>query len=295
MIIGLMLVRNEDWILSASLFAALEWCDKVVVIDHSSTDDTRDILSTFKRLHRERLLIGFEENTKTWNEMDVRQRCLQYGRNAGGAHFAMIDADEILTANLCKKIRAEVLSLRPGQVMDKKMIPVWRTLDQYRDDASVWSRAAISLAFADKLGMSWKPKEDGYHFHNRVPCGADPNHVKSSQDESGGVMHLQFAAWRRLTAKHSWYKMQEVTRWPGRKTVEQIDAMYNQALDETDIKYATIPHDWWGPYPKHLINLDRSPWQERDCQRMLAEFGPEKFAGLELWGVPDGATAQTGY
>jgi hypothetical protein len=46
---------------------------------------------------------------------------------------------------------------------------------------------------------------------------------------------------------------------------------------------------WWAPYLRwrEHVHLDRPSWYEWDCQRMWREYGPEKFAGLNLWGIPE--------
>ena len=99
-------------------------------------------------------------------------------------------------------------------------------------------------------------------------------------------MHLQFADWRRLVAKHALYKVTERLRWPD-KPIAEIDRMYSQALDEREIAFAPAPAEWWAPYQPWLkyLNCDREPWQEAEVRRLLNLHGPQKFAGLNLHGV----------
>ncbi len=43
-IVGLLPVRNEEWIIAYTLRALLRWVDEVIVLNHASTDRTGDIL-----------------------------------------------------------------------------------------------------------------------------------------------------------------------------------------------------------------------------------------------------------
>jgi hypothetical protein len=99
-------------------------------------------------------------------------------------------------------------------------------------------------------------------------------------------MHLQFANWERLKTKHALYKVWEVVRFT-KRTIENIEATYNQALDETGIRTTPTPASWWEPYQKWMGHVDfkSEPWQAAECKRLYAEHGPEKFKGLNLFGV----------
>ena len=81
--------------------------------------------------------------------------------------------------------------------------------------------------------------------------------------------------------------MREVLRWPGREPVEKVDFKYSQALDESKMDCQPAPACWWEGYADimHHMDLDAVPWQEAECQRLMAEHGPERFAGLNLFGV----------
>ena len=101
-------------------------------------------------------------------------------------------------------------------------------------------------------------------------------------------MHLQFLSERRLCAKQALYKMQEVIRWPGRTPVAQIDEMYSRTVREASSAHAmSVSEEWWKPYHRLLghLHINAEPWQEAECHRLWGEYGPEKFAGLDLFGV----------
>jgi hypothetical protein len=288
-LIALMLVRNESWVLGASLRAALRWCDAAIVMIHESNDGTREIARQIAREHPGRVEIAPTDLAgDLWDEMEMRQELLDAGRLAGGTHWALVDADEVLTANLwpLPGIRAKAEALCPRRILEVPMVPTWRSLWRYRRDDSVWSRSWISLVVPDTADLHWSVRGGGYQHHQRAPLAEVPlERVRVGKHGAGGVMHLQFADWPRLTAKHAWYKMTERVRWPDLRSVEEIDRIYSEALDERGIRLLDIPAAWWDSDIINQIHLGRVPWQVESCKAMLQRYGVEHFRGLNLWGI----------
>lgn len=292
-IVGCMLVRNEEWIIGASLPAALKWCDEVCVLCHDCTDRTVEIVGEIALLNPGRVKMLFEGPSEHWAEMDLRDRLLRTAREIMSAtHFGLIDADEIPTANVIPRLRGFCERLTPGQVLELPMVPVWGDLDHFRQDRSVWSHGVLSIAINDNAdkSLTHKPREDGYHFHNRIPSGAGGRYVPwlekmpSKEHAGGGAMHLQFANKRRLIAKHVLYRMVERVRWPDRRTVKELNAIYDAALDEREMHLHPVPPEWWAGIAKDQIKLDSHPYQEEQIFELLDKNGVERFAGLDLKG-----------
>lgn len=287
-LIGLMHARNEQWVLEAALPAALRLVDRLVFLDHDSTDDTPRIVDRIDREHPGRI-VRASWSGRHYHEMAIRQRTLDAGRDAGGTHFFWIDADEVITANLIGPVRDEIARLSPGETLELPWLAMWESPRCFRQDASVWTNNFKTFAFADDPTIAYRVQRDGYDMHQQTPNGVRSKPKRPIADQSlGGVMHLQFANRRRLIAKHAWYKMSEVVRFPGRKSVAQIDAMYNQALDASAIGIAETPDEWWSPYGDLIrrIREDDRPWHEDEIARFWTEHGPAMFDGLELWGLP---------
>ena len=288
MLTALMHVRNEQWILGASLRAALHLVDQVVVLDHGSDDSTPDIINEVAveatgRVHR----LGWA--SRHYHETELRQRTLEHGREVGGTHFFWLDADEILTGNQVAQVRDAVLRLRPRESMELPWLAMWGSTDRYRDDTSVWSNNFKTFAFGDDLAVGYRADRDGYDMHRQTPRGLrGPAQRPIGMQRAGGVMHLQFAHRRRLLAKHAWYKMSEAIRFPGRERAQDIDQRYNAALCTRDLVLANAPASWWAPYAGLLerCDLTDAPWHEVEVLRFWREHGPETFEGLDLWGLP---------
>lgn len=309
-------VRNESWILQFSARATLTWCDEIVFLDHASNDDTGNIIDELDLAYPGRVhLIRIKD--PAWNEMNHRQLLLEAARGRGASHIAIVDADEILSANFREQVRRLTQMLAPGCLLHVPLHNLWRSLDAYRNDArSYYGCTWASITFRDSFDLNWRPTEDGYQHHSRepanamkglrlprtesidnllkmsdygiVPRGAKHNPVTrfylSLRDE-GGLMHLQHASWRRLKAKQALYQMIEMTRWPHHNR-DGVRELYASALDENGAIFKPVPQSWWDyDLPRSLIRLNEDPWQEAEVRRLLTKYGRDAFYGLDLFGV----------
>lgn len=283
-LVALTICRNEDWILEFCLRAALTWVDEVVVVDDGSTDRTREILAAVRKDIPNRVHVVYLQHGDHWNEMGVRQVSLDIGRQVGGTHFAIVDADEALTANTAAQVRTYFNDLMPGQLLETPMLAM-RTLRRYQDDASVWSGAWLTIGFRDEPSLTWRPAVDGYQHHHRPPLGFRPNrHRIQLSKAQGGAFHFQFANRRRLLAKHVLYRMVDHLRWPGRENVKQLNWKYDQAL-QNPARVTQVPDAWYEGLSPELIHLEGEPWHEREVRRLLLVHGVDAFKGLDLKGV----------
>jgi hypothetical protein len=282
-LIALMLVRNEDWIIEASLDAALRWCDGAAMLLDRCTDDTAAVMHDLLMHRKKPVLVRRIDIDGQWNEMDLRQGNLTDGRSMGGTHFAIVDADEILTHNYLGDVRGWFEGLKAGQILDAPMVASWDTPFNHLVGDPVWSTAWLTLGFKDAPALTHRPAVDGYQHHNRPPYGWT-GRVRQGVRDNGGVMHLQFTNQRRLRAKHVLYRMVDHLRWPGRETVEKLNWKYDQALSPKGVLRVT-PKEWWGDYRSERIKFENSvPYQEAEIRRLLIEHGREAFIGLDLKG-----------
>lgn len=242
-----------------------------------------------------------------WKEMEQRQSMLDTARRHGATHIATIDADEILSANLlehrdspdCACIRCCIQAVSPGEIF---ALP-WLAIRSdggfgYIDDAI---DAHTTLAFEDSLRFYWSAEvREGYDFHRRHPFykGGKDWFRGGLQKSEGGVMHLQFLSDRRLRAKQALYQMTEVLRWPRRAfgaeypNQEAASKILAERYGKTTYRpfnapTLPCPDSWWVPYADLMnhLHIDGVPWQEIECKKLWAEHGPEKFKGLDLFGV----------
>jgi hypothetical protein len=280
-LIGLTITRNESWVIGYSLRAALGWCDHVVVLCHACEDNTAEIVEIVSR-ETSRVTVLYEDNP-VFEEMDYRQRMLEAARLLGASHIAILDGDEVVTASLQSAIRYRISLLPSGGVLVTPIHNLWRSLDRYRNDDRKYGNGWVILAFGDEPHAEWRPAEDGYQFHQRLPRGRWLSPMRwPVERELGGLMHLQHASWPRVVAKHRWYKVTETLRWPHRDR-EVVRKLYGAALDEADIRVLPAPAGWWAHgLDRSLINLDAPSWHAAEVDRLIVEHGRQKFTGLDL-------------
>ena len=290
-IVAIMPVRNEAWVLGLTARAALMWADELLVLDHASTDVTRAICDAIRDEVGDRFHL-WSEPEGTWQEMRHRQLLLEMARNRQASHIAIVDADEILTGNLIEQIKTDIGQTHGRAILQLPWLQCRGSIQEYHA-GGVWAEQWVSFAFQDAAELHWKAR-DGYDFHHRHPMGRQLLPFRPIPRKLGGLLHLQMCSERRLKAKGALYKMTEVLRWPGRLSPEELNKMYDQAVFGRADKTCRDPHpmaqckpDWWRPYDHLLkyLKLNADPWQEAECARLWAEHGPEKFAGLDLYGV----------
>lgn len=277
-IIALMVLRNESWILGASLRAVTKWCDGAAIFLDRCTDATSDIVRQVSQEHPEfEMMTNSNEDGEHWDEMDHRQINLEDARRMGGTHFAIVDADEILTHNNLGKVRGWFEGLEDGQVLDVPMIAPWKSLEYF----SPATRGIITLGWKDQPGMGFAPRgEEKYHHHNRPPHGLTG---RVPVDCEGGVFHLQWAHWDRLIHKHRHYMLTERLRW--NYSAEEINEKYHW-FDKPPHGMDLLPvrPSWWGMWQKKSINLKAPVWYEHECKRLVKQHGAERFQDLDLFG-----------
>jgi Glycosyl transferase family 2 len=299
-LIGLMHVRNEDWILGLSLRVALLWCDSVVVYLHACTDGSAGIIEDVIRENERGRLTVLHESDPKWDEMRHRQEALEAARRDGATHIAIIDADEVLTGNWIPS--GGVGTWRLGQDMPAEcmlQLPLYNLrggMTRYHSNG-LWGNRIVDVAFRDDPRLRWS----GDCFHSRAPRAVSLQPYlqpyRPIEQGQGGILHLWGVSERRLRAKHALYKLTERLRWPD-KPVCVVDQMYSWAVagDPNNRQwgtpdtwtYADVPDSWLAEYRRRgwleHVHLDADPWQEAECRRIVAA-NPGIEAGLDLFGV----------
>ena len=221
--------------------------------------------------------------------MDVRQEMLDRGRRLGGTHFVIVDADEVPTGNLLPRLRELALTPARGCFVSLPMIATYHTTGVFRWDGLWGESNQIGWALCDSARLRWKVA-DSYQLHRRIPYKAINQGLVIEDRERGGLFHLQFADEARLQSKAVWYKMIETLRYPGKRTPEDLNQIYDWALRAgSETQLHAVPDSWWAPYRVKGWLRHFSPeavsWQQQEIRKLVAEHGRERFSGLDLHGV----------
>src|SRR6185369_16060502 len=149
-IVAIMPARNEDWVLGLSARALLRWVDHLVILDHCSTDESREMEWVIQLEYPDRVCV-LTENRPTWLEMEHRQRLLNEARAHNATHVVTIDADEVVSANLVPHMRDIVADIPPGHVLQLPWITCRDSIHQQHRPGSgeIWATQHASAAFVD--------------------------------------------------------------------------------------------------------------------------------------------------
>jgi glycosyltransferase involved in cell wall biosynthesis len=288
-VVALTATRNEDWVLGLSLRVSLSYCDAVVITDHGSTDRTTQIIHEAQAEFPDRHISIRRSDEKEWMEMDVRQEMLDRGRQLGGSHFVIVDADEVPTGNLFPELRELALKPNRGCFVSLPMIATYHAPHVFRWDGPWGETNQIPWAFCDSAALRWKVS-DAYQLHRRTPYKAVNQGLLFAGKNLGGLFHLQFVNKARLQSKAVWYKMIETLRYPGKRSPADLDRIYDWTLREGgETQIYDVPDSWWAPYREkgwlRHFTPDAVSWQLQEARKLAAEHGLEIFSGLDLHGV----------
>jgi hypothetical protein len=252
-----------------------------VILLHCCTDRSEEIVTQLAK-ETGRVFV-FGKDLPIWDEMYHRQALLELARTqeVGATHIAMIDVDEVLTANLVETIRDPVERLVPGEMLELPGYNLRSSLEYYHANG-IWGNRWFSVAFKDTPEAHWA----GDKFHSREPAGVKWRNYRPIKQGEGGIMHLWGASERRLIAKHALYKIVERLRFP-EKPITVIDSLYSLAIKPQQTwLFERTPAAWHHEQLEYKYCFpDADPWQEAEVRRLVAEHGRELFNGLELFGV----------
>ena len=178
-IVGLIPARNESHIIEQCLHALSLYTDAIVYLDDASDDNSVEIVESIaKKYHVERII-----KKKIWyrDEPGDKNALLKVGREIGGTHFIVIDADEMFTANCLDNnfLRNKIVALQPGDCLKFVWIQLWRSTQQYRFDNSIWTWNYKDFVLKS---MEQKPKLKGGVIGRITHDGA-------RMDKSGIITH----------------------------------------------------------------------------------------------------------
>ena len=231
-------VKDESWVLDEFLTAASLFADHIVVLDHNSTDNSREIAASFPKVDLiEYSKDDFDENARRRLLLD---RARQFGE--GNVIFAL-DADEFLTLELLTdsiqeiihsapegtRFRVPLANLRPGfeQFWTERMDPIGLV-----DDGSTFDHDA-------KI-----------HFP-RLPVRKQSKIVDLPKLF---LMHLQYVDWNRMLSKRRWYMVWELINYP-KKSPLRIIRRYSHMNVIHSSQDSPIPVNWLTDYKARGIDL----------------------------------------
>ncbi|HSW73678.1 MAG TPA: glycosyltransferase family A protein [Candidatus Limnocylindria bacterium] len=281
-IVGLLAVRNEQNYIAQCLRTLCLYTDAIVILDDASDDNTVAIIKSLAKQCNVAKII----TKKTWlrDEPGDAKALLAAGRALGGTHFIHLDADEMFTANCLEGnfLRSRILELKPGDRLRMNWIQLWRSVDYYRFDSSIWTWNYKDFIFCD----------DGIcgYLSGFIHTPRTPNTLQGTtytmEGYTYGVLHFQFVNWRNLLIKQAWYRCLELIHKPTKSTVS-INKSYAASKDETDLAVNPCPAAWFAGYTffDPLIYQKSEQWREKQVLYWFAKYGKNYFEKLDIWDI----------
>jgi glycosyltransferase involved in cell wall biosynthesis len=313
-IVGLMAFRNEAAILAPCLRAMAEYTDAIVVLNDASDDDSLAIVQSLaKECNIERII-----DKKIWirDERGDKNALLYAGREIGGTHFILLDADEMFTAPCAQGnwLRKYILTLQPGQVMRFPMMNLWDGTDFYRDDEVTFShscsphswkwRAIVGVLCDDGVcnydsNPSWGPS--GSMHISRIPTNAKLGNYPPAiviEDLKYGLLHFKMVNFEDLRVKRVWYRCLELIKanefkgvtFKHAEEIKKINDFYKLefvAIDDPEkIRVSPVPAEWIA-YTWFDKNCFTQPHLQRkkDIEQWFEQYGVPYFEDLNIWHV----------
>ena len=287
-IVALVPARNEGAKIAFCFRALARVVDAIVYLDDCSDDDTVSIVESIAAECRVERII----RKPTWHrdEPGDRNALLRAGREIGGTHFAVIDADEAFTANCAdgEFLRRRIFALAPGDQLVLTWIQLWRSVTQYRFDGSVWTGNAKPFVFCDDGKCAYSSE---FIHTPRVPANLSGRQHKID-GYTHGLLHFQFVNWRNLLIKQAWYRCLEHIREP-QKPVAEINQRYAPSKDETGLGLKASPAEWLAGYPffDQAVFDEPDQWRVKQVLGWFEQHGRARFESLDIWDINWGGVA----
>jgi glycosyltransferase involved in cell wall biosynthesis len=284
-IVALLPFKNEEKFLHTCVSSMIGVVDEIVAIDDFSTDDSVKILKGFE----DRVAIQIHDGIADKKDMPVeklRTKLLELGRAAGGTHFVCLDADEAFTANFQAQGRKIISKLQPGQKLVMQWLAMWKSLDHYRDDKSVWSNNYKDFVVMDDKSIA---VDEGIIHKGRTPGPNNEDTNLRLNNKYGAVFHFQFSDWDGFNMKQAWYRCFE--RSIGRD-VASINNTYRITFEDKVCIVSAVPENWKLPLenlPKlsYHDNVAKGSWHLDEIKKLFNKHGIDMFYGLDLWHIPE--------
>lgn len=282
-IIALTPVKNEEPHLPAFLQSISRICDEAIIIDDGSTDGSVEIIQKFERPDF-KIQVYPSSNEEEWTVDKIRQDLLNKGRESNGTHFICLDGDECFTEQfhpIAKKIMAR---MEKGHKIQMQWLAMWKSVDHYRDDRSVWSNNYKDFIFCDDKVSNFP--SHAYFCDPRTPGENKEENTLKLNPKYGAVMHFQFSYWKRFQIKQCWYRCRELAYG---KPPSAINQKFAITLDDPNAIVTACPSQWIPSClsDKSLEINNKNDWHLEEIKYLFNKHGVEKFKDLNIWHVKE--------
>ena len=275
-ILGLMLVKNDAWILRTTLPSLLKFVDGLIALDGQSDDGSRDLLTSVGAtiLEQPEGPVDFS----SWRDALLRE-----SRRQGGTHLVWLDADEAFTSQFLPQFRHRLARMQRGQKLVLDWLCLWKNPRHLRSDQSIWSVLPKDFVFCDDGTSAF----DGTRLHERrTPGTNDERRLIRIPRTEGAVLHFQFVPFQRYQTKQAFLRCQEWLHGTG--SAAEINAKYAITLDDPRAFCQPVPPEWLEGLTglDQLVAMDDNRYRQPVIE-MFHLHGILHFEPLAIWHIPE--------
>lgn len=277
-------VRNEAWVLDAYLTCTSSWADYIILADHHSEDETRDIARKYEKV------ILIDNPTFEWYESECRARLLEEACKIPGDKVIFgLDADEFLSEGFEKtESWNKIVHSQGNEIFCFNWLNLYDnfTTAEYTEMHFEW--AAHFDASVDVFGEYRKRETKAVHC-TRVPC-LESDRCRYVHVDDFWVVHLAKLNHEKVRQKNDFYQVTCVDKNKGKASPINMYRGYSKYYpdqlshldtpvklcckgDDRDYSFLVQTAD----YGKHYVD---------EMVRVFQREGTDKFVQLCIWDNP---------
>ena len=277
-------VRNEAWVLDAFLTCTSSWADYIILADHHSEDNTREIAKKYEKV------ILIDNPTFEWYEAQCRTRLLEEACKIHGDKVIFaLDADEFLSEGFEKtESWKRIIGSKENEIFCFNWLNLFDNFETAEYTKMHFEWAAHFVTSVDVV-EEYKRRETKAVHCMRVPC-LETDVCKYVFVDDFWIVHLAKLNHEKIRQKYDFYQVTWLDK--NKEKADPIN-MYREYS-----KY----------YPDNIVHLDKpvklccmgdnkdyaylvqtSDYGKHYVDEMVRVFereGIDKFAKLCIWDNP---------
>lgn len=194
-------VRNEAWILDAFLTCTSSWADYIILADHHSEDNTREIAQKYQKV------ILIDNPTFEWYESECRTLLLEEACKIQGDKIIFgLDADEFLSEGFENtESWRKIISSKGNEIFCFNWLNLYDDFNTVEYTNMHFEWAAHFDTSVDVVGEYRKRESHAVHC-SRVPC-LESDRCRYINVDDFWVVHLAKLNHERVRQKNDFYQV----------------------------------------------------------------------------------------